>query len=220
MKKRSGKKTAPPVNHPIRGLEPEDALLWHRITETLQPMDKKAQNQAGFDLKESSIPGPGLPPPPFNKQGNKPAKTQIGNVQPARPVITRPNPPGPPPINQIEKRLNRRIARGNTHFDARIDLHGMTQNEAHGALLGFLRVSQARGCRVALVITGKGRASDVRDISHGHFSMSEAPGVLRRSIRGWLEQADFRHLVAAYAQAHRRHGGDGAIYVQIRRDRS
>ncbi|MBZ0218336.1 MAG: Smr/MutS family protein [Fimbriimonadaceae bacterium] len=50
--------------------------------------------------------------------------------------------------------------------------------------------------------------------------MSEPPGVLRRNIRHWLEQAEFRTLVAAYAQAHRRHGGDGAIYIQLRRNRS
>ena len=210
MKKRSGKKKATPHHSSItRGLNPEDALLWHRVTETLTPIGKRAQNRA-VSLRDELL-------NEVNTEIIQPAlriakKSPVKMASSASENMQR-QPINPAPLNNIEKRLNRRIAKGNTQFDARIDLHGMTQAEAHDRLLQFLRVSQANGCRVALVITGKGRAEDSRD----HFSMHEAPGVLRRNIRGWLEQVEFRNLVSAYAQAHRRHGGEGAIYVQLRR---
>ncbi len=209
MKKRTGKRGESSPRAHVGGLDPEDALLWHRVTETLRPIDNKAKNRAGFETELFSKPAPA----PVVKPEKSPTHAGF------RPLAKAPTPTGgPAPLNTIEKRLNRRIARGSAGFDARIDLHGMTQIQAHSALLGFLRSSQARGCRVALVITGKGRASDtVNSHSRDHHFGHEAPGVLRRNIRGWLEQQDFRVLVSAYAQAHRRHGGDGAIYVQLRR---
>jgi DNA-nicking Smr family endonuclease len=207
MKKRSDHKKSHADRSPIKGLDADDALLWHRVTETLKPIDKKAQNKAGFESQLTANRTSDNPPKIHENPNPKKQKTEREPVRP--PEV----PADPPPLNQIEKRLNRRIAKGNKNFDARIDLHGMTQIEAHDSLLRFLHSAQARGCRVALVITGKGRAEHRQT----HFSMHEAPGVLRRNIRGWLQQAEFRAYVAAYAQAHQRHGGDGAIYVQIRR---
>ena len=214
MKKRRGHKTKTD-SLPARGLKHEDALLWHRITETLTPIGNDARNRV---LPHTHAPQFQEPPSPDtgNKKSSITNATRTGSGgkflqskhQPIRP-------PAPPPVNPIEKSLNRKIARGVTGFDARIDLHGMTQSQAHGALLAFLRSCQARGCRVALVITGKGRT----DESGQAFTMHSGPGVLRRSIRGWLEQPEFRSLAAAYAPAHRRHGGEGALYVQIRRQR-
>lgn len=207
--------SAAPPRQTIGNLHPDDALLWHRVTQSVQPIEQKAQNRAGFETFGTFDSNFDAGLSETQKSSKKPSSRPSGPGGTRAENPSRIAPPEPPALNQIEKRLDRRIARGKSGFDARIDLHGMTQFEAHGALLRFLRGAQARGNRVVLVITGKGRIGDDRD----HFSMHEAPGVLRRNIRSWLEQPEFRSIVAAYAQAHRRHGGDGAIYVQLRRHR-
>ena len=216
MSKKTSKTSGALPPQTIGDLHPDDALLWHRVTQSVQPIEQKAQNRAGFETLETfdtKFDAGSVEKKKAAKKPNNPPRetSRTGAAAPSRAATSE-----PPALNQIEKRLDHRIARGKSGFDARIDLHGMTQFEAHGALLHFLRGAQARGSRVVLVITGKGRIGDDRD----HFSMHEAPGVLRRNIRSWLEQPEFRAIVAAYAQAHRRHGGDGAIYVQLRRNRS
>src|ERR1019366_4885255 len=90
-------------------------------------------------------------------------------------------------------------------IDARLDLHGLTQSEAHAALLRFLRSAGARDARLVLVITGKGRGGE--------------PGVLRRQVPQWLGLPEFRSLVLGFEDAHVTHGGEGALYVRLRRAR-
>jgi DNA-nicking Smr family endonuclease len=111
----------------------------------------------------------------------------------------------PPPLAPLERRLKQRVAHGRAPIEARIDLHGLTQNEAYAALLRFLERAQADGRRIALVVTGKGRGSE--------------PGVLRRQVPLWLELPAFRALVVGFDNAHAGHGGDGALYVRLRRRR-
>jgi DNA-nicking Smr family endonuclease len=111
----------------------------------------------------------------------------------------------PPPLAPLERRLKQRVAHGRAPIDARIDLHGLTQNEAYAALLRFLERAQADGRRIALVVTGKGRGGE--------------RGVLRRQVPLWLELPAFRALVVGFDNAHAGHGGDGALYVRLRRRR-
>ncbi|WP_419907098.1 Smr/MutS family protein [Hoeflea sp.] len=107
-------------------------------------------------------------------------------------------------INPIDRSVYRKLARGRVPLEARIDLHGMTQDEAHDLLLGFLRSAHARGLRHVLVITGKGT-------SRG------GEGVLRRAVPRWLGFAAFRELASGVEPAARGHGGDGALYVRLKR---
>ena len=95
---------------------------------------------------------------------------------------------------------------GRLRIDARIDLHGMTQAQAHGDLLQFLYRSQSRGARFVLVITGKG-APD----------LARSRGVLRQQVPLWLALPEFRALVLGFDVAHLGHGGDGALYVRLRK---
>jgi DNA-nicking Smr family endonuclease len=88
--------------------------------------------------------------------------------------------------------------------EARLDLHGLRQAEAQRALIDFLRRAQASGLRMAIVVTGKG-------------SRNEEGGVLRRLVPLWLHGPQMRDLVVGYSEAARHHGGEGALYVQIRR---
>jgi DNA-nicking Smr family endonuclease len=94
--------------------------------------------------------------------------------------------------------------RGRLDVDAKLDLHGMRQAEAHHALIAFLRRSQADGAKMAIVVTGKGSGGD-------------AGGVLRRMAPLWLQAPALRDVVVGFGEASRKHGGEGALYVRIRR---
>src|SRR6185437_14768111 len=100
----------------------------------------------------------------------------------------------------LGRRMRQRVARGREAIDARMDLHGLTQAEAHAALSRFLYAASARGARLVLVITGKGgRGGGER-------------GVLRRQVPHWLALPDMRELVIGFEDAHIAHGGEGALY--------
>ena len=116
----------------------------------------------------------------------------------------------PTPAVGIDRRTRTRLARGTRQIDARIDLHGLTQSLAHQRLLRFLEEAQSGGAKLVLVITGKGKPLDV-------VTIGEERGVLRRAVPGWLSGTEFRHLVAGFDEAGRRHGGGGALYVRIKR---
>ena len=119
----------------------------------------------------------------------------------------------PLPLAPLEKRLKKQLARGRSAIDQSIDLHGMTQAQAHQALRGFLVYAQAQGDRLVLVVTGKGapKATEL------HSSRFDEPGVLRRIVPHWLHAPDMRAIVLGFEEAGRAHGGSGALYVRLRR---
>lgn len=116
-----------------------------------------------------------------------------------------------PPLAPLERRAKQRVTRGRDAIDARIDLHGMTQRQAHAALLRFLRQAQAEDAKMVLVVTGKGGGTAAPDRGER--------GVLRRQVPMWLELPEFRHFVVGFGEAHVSHGGQGALYVRLRRAR-
>ncbi len=116
------------------------------------------------------------------------------------------------PVIGIDRRTRTQLARGARAIDARIDLHGFTQSAAHQRLRHFLEEAQAQGGKLVLVITGKGKPLD--EVGSG-----AERGVLRRAVPGWLSGSEFRHLVAGFDEAGPRHGGGGALYVRIKRQR-
>jgi DNA-nicking Smr family endonuclease len=112
-----------------------------------------------------------------------------------------------PPLVPLGRRERSRLSKGRSEIDARLDLHGMTQTRAHRMLLGFLQRAHHDGLTFVLVITGKGVAGDTER------------GVLRRQVPQWLALPEFRTLVVGFEEAHVGHGGEGALYVRIRRAR-
>ena len=115
----------------------------------------------------------------------------------------------PPPLAPLDRRLKQRVARGRDAIEARIDLHGMTQRQAHEALLAFLRRAQANGKKIALVVTGKGGGKLARDGS------SESSGVLRRQVPLWLALPEFRPFIVGFDEAHVSHGGAGRALCAV-----
>lgn len=108
----------------------------------------------------------------------------------------------------IDKRTLARLRRGMIAPDVRVDLHNLRQDEAHRLLSGILASSHATGRRCVLVITGKGYGAD------------GSVGVLKRMVPRWLVEPPNRGRVLAFCHAARSHGGEGALYVLLRRSRN
>jgi DNA-nicking Smr family endonuclease len=140
---------------------------------------------------------------PPKSQATRPSVTK----QPEHPLRPAAHPAKPAaPANTLARRERQQLARGKAEIGGRIDLHGMTQAEAHDALLRFLRRAQAEGAKFVLVITGKGGPGGDR-------------GVLRRQVPLWLALPTFRTSVLGFDVAHVGHGGEGALYVRLRKGR-
>lgn len=131
-----------------------------------------------------------------------PPTASAPRTEPAKPAQrrSRPTPVSPP----ADVSTQRRVRRGQVAVDAKLDLHGFTHDQAFSRLANFLATEQAIGSRCVLVITGKGRAG---------------LGVLRSRLVDWLDATDLRPLIAGYASAHLRHGGEGAFYVMLKAKR-
>jgi DNA-nicking Smr family endonuclease len=181
-----------------RKLSEEEHTLWGRVTRSIVPLRRRPL------LTEPPEASPARKPDPFSS-------TRASAVERAATPSSKLVPKPMPALEPLARREKQRLARGTVQLDARIDLHGRTQSEAHAALLSFLRRAQADDARFVLVITGKGGSA--RD----HWSER---GVLRRQVPHWLRLPEFRHYVVGFEDAHIGHGGEGALYVRLRRART
>lgn len=179
-----------------RTLSYEERVLWTSVTKAIKPLrDMPMAAAAPNDESATQKPLPSAKP-------MKAEKTAIS--APYTPPKQMP-PPASALLAPLGRRMKQRVARGKETIEARLDLHGLTQSEAHSALLRFLRAASARSVRLVLVITGKGGRGD-----------SER-GVLKRQVPHWLGLPEFRSLVVGFEDAHISHGGEGALYVRVRR---
>ena len=174
-----------------------DDQLWRAVTEGVEPLKRKRR---------------------------KPPKTKPAPLQPSpqardeQATPSRPNPPSPPkpppalptlvmgPGAGVDKRRVQRLKRGQLDIEARLDLHGLTQKQAHARLDGFLAGAQDRGLRCVLVITGKGR-------------VGQEGGTLRQMVPRWLNAPPSRGRVLSMSLAQPKDGGGGAIYLLLKRRR-
>jgi DNA-nicking Smr family endonuclease len=183
-----------------RSLSDEEEALWSGVTHSVKPLrpgtaKRKAPAKAVSatdDLK-----------PPLQRISRPP--------QPA----TAPSVKKSPSLAPLDKRQKQRVARGRQAIDARIDLHGMTQSQAHDALMRFVRRAQGAGARLVLVVTGKGSGKQLGT----PYDAERERGVLRRQVPLWLALPEFRPFIVGFDEAHVAHGGQGALYVRLRRIR-
>jgi DNA-nicking Smr family endonuclease len=179
-----------------RRLSADEHTLWKTATHAVKPLKPIAQD----DGASAAAP----PAPEASREQSK--------EMPAVPVARAGKKAGPPPLAPLERRLRQRLAKDDALIERRLDLHGLTQREAHDALVHFLRTAQAQDVKIVLVVTGKGGRGAERD------PFSER-GVLRRLVPHWLNAPEFRRLVLGFEAAHVGHGGEGALYVRLRRPR-
>lgn len=184
-----------------RALDPEERALWDHVVRSVKP------------LRPAPAPEP-EPQPPAAQAEAPPAAPQERRA-PRPSAKAGPAAPAPPPLATLEPKARRRLSRG-AEVDARLDLHGLTQAAAHRRLRLFLIEAQASGHSVVLVITGKG---DPDGLAGSGLAFGEGRGVLRRAVPLWLAEPELRTVVVGFEAAGRRHGGEGALYVRIRRRR-
>jgi DNA-nicking Smr family endonuclease len=190
-----------------RPIGPDEADLWSLTTRTVERVKTKPRVPSTEAPQARREPLPAKAKPRADEKEAKPAL-----LPPPKPAPTRAK---APPLAEIERRKVRQIAAGKIEIDARIDLHGARQRDARSRLRGFLLDAQARGCRTVLVITGKG--GDAAPDRLGALMGEAQRGVLRSNVPLWLAEPDLRAIVLGYTQAAPRHGGAGALYVQLRR---
>ena len=220
-----------------RRLSGEEARLWGEIAKLITPLRGRAVPAKPRETPDATPPRQAHMRPPLREGDRASVQMPPEGAQPSperataspAPVGTPskkrrlklgdlplPGPPRPaaPPFKPsaappgLERRERQKLQRGILPIEARIDLHGLYQAEAHAALVGFLMQARASGLARVLVVTGKG--------AEPGESFSER-GVLRRSVPHWLRGPDLRAIVLGFEEAGRQHGGAGALYVRLRR---
>ncbi|GGF76342.1 DNA mismatch repair protein MutS [Azorhizobium oxalatiphilum] len=200
-----------------RPLKDEERALWEHVIRSVAPLRPKRKVAAlPPPLVPEALPENALPPDEV-LAAKAPAKTATVKPAIARKAMV-PVVPAPPPLSRIEPKVRRKLNRG-ADADARLDLHGLTQAAAHRRLHLFIVEAQAQGHSLVLIITGKGGQEEAFGASFTH-GLDGGRGVLRRAVPQWLTDPMLRPYVVGFENAARHHGGDGALYVRIRRRRS
>ncbi len=173
-------------------LSHEDRILWGRVARSVAPLPGKSAEEEEREEEDFAAL---LDPPP-----QPPARMQQAEPQDL-PAAKQPKPHA---RHGIDVPTRSKLAKGRLPIEGKVDLHGLTQSEAHSLLLSFLHRAYADGRRHVLVVTGKG-------------SSLGSEGVLRKAVPAWLATPPFRALVGGHEEAARRHGGSGALYIRLRR---
>jgi DNA-nicking Smr family endonuclease len=196
-----------------RGLSGEDHELWQHTARSLAPLKKvKIHVPTAADLPLGE-PAPAPPRPEKPHKGAAHIHSAKGHAEKPAAVVKAP----PVAIGAFDPRNTKKLRRGKIDIDARIDLHGMRQSEAHSALRRFLHAAHADGKRWVLVITGKGAGAGARRDEDGTVFGEPLRGVLKRNVPMWLHEPDLRPLIVSFTEASAEHGGSGALYVHLRR---
>ncbi|WP_417605633.1 Smr/MutS family protein [Primorskyibacter flagellatus] len=195
-----------------RRVRPDELDLWRQVTKNTERLDvrKVFQPKPTKPAQKTDVQPEPNPPQPLTRfeVGERSRKRDSQATLP--PSIK--DRLSTDPV-QMDKKAFTRLKRGKLLPDARLDLHGMTLDQAHGALTGFILRAQSRGHRLVLIITGKGARHDPHDPA------PRRRGVLKQQVPMWLRMAPLGQAVMQISEAHIRHGGTGAYYVYLRKNR-
>ena len=174
-------------------LSVEDSRIWTQVAKTVTPLSQEKEQFLKDEMSRlMGATSPAGAPASRQKMDYVSQWSPPASTKPTAPHVT----------NPIEERVVKNLGKGRLPIDARIDLHGMTQDRARHALLDFLQMAQQADHRIVLVITGKG---------------DQGRGVLRMNVPRWLSLPAFSQLVNGYRESQSAHGGEGALYVRIRK---
>lgn len=207
---REGRSVKPsPRKKSAARLSNDERELWEHTANSIEPIKGK-KGRVHAALEDDAV------PEPARREAARPVATKPRvPAPPPPPARIKVPPPAPAPL-ALERKKTRKLSSGRIEIEGRIDLHGMRQAEAHAALTRFLHRAYADGRRWVLVITGKGAplrtAHDERLEREG-----EERGVLRRNVPRWLAEPDLAPIIIGFTTAAIRHGGEGALYVHIRK---
>jgi len=181
-----------------RPVTADETLLWQAVVNDVSPLPGRRRPDPA-----AAVPGPApipTPPPPPGEPPPRPSAAAPAPRRPADglPTLSHGHTPG------LDRRSAERLKRGEMAIDGTLDLHGMTQDAARAALGGAIERAWSEGRRLLLVVTGKGSNGD---------------GVLRRQVPRWMNQSPLRERIVSFCHAKAHHGGEGALYVLVRRRR-
>jgi DNA-nicking Smr family endonuclease len=188
-----------------------DHEIWRHTAATIEPL-KRAKPR--FHPASDAVKSGGVPRPKVSAEPERlVVKPRSAHAHPenSRP---KPSPAKAPDLALFDRNSVRKLRGGRTEIEARVDLHGMRQDEAHVALRSFLFSCQRRGLRFVLVITGKGKTNG-KTLSEEGYGERER-GVLKRNVPRWLDEPELRAIVVSFTVAGIQHGGEGAMYVHLR----
>lgn len=192
----------------------DDDAVWKYAAATIEPL-KRAKGRVHLSERATTeVPKAKTPEKQENAPKASASKHGPVKLHPAPPAPAAPARRAAPDLADFDRKHVRKIRGGRTEIEARVDLHGLRQSEAHEALRAFLFRCQSRGLRFVLVITGKGKPGSASEA--GYRNPENDRGVLKRNVPRWLEEPDVRAIVVSYTTAAIQHGGEGAIYVHLR----
>jgi DNA-nicking Smr family endonuclease len=177
-------------------LTDDDRILWGKVARSTRPLPGRMRLIEEFEASLAA-----KQEKPEEKKPALRSAAAIPQSVPEKPrkTTTRHQP--------LERPVKRKLAKGRLELEARIDLHGMFQSEAHALLHGFILRAYERGLRHVLVITGKG-------------SSMGSDGALKRAVPMWFSKPEFRHLISSYETSAQNHGGEGALYVRLAKSKA
>ena len=196
---------------PPRGLTPEEAAAWARLAATVRPLVPPRNGEGDHPQDGGGAPASEPVPPPSRSPRVPLHPAGSGSASASQPRR------GPPPRTGEERQTldstwDRKLARGTLEPDFTLDLHGHTLEAAHARLDQGLAQAKAMGARVVLLIAGKPRPAEAAD-------RAARRGAIRSKVLDWLAAGPHGSDIAAVRAAHRRHGGEGALYLVLRRRR-
>lgn len=198
-----------------RRLAPEDLYLWRLVTQSVTKLRVEAPKPPSAPSPSPS-PAPLEPPPPAkpkSKKGRIPA-----SPPPAPPRKPEPKALVPGKVTDMDRSTADKLRRGRLEIEGRLDLHGMTTAQAQAAVERFVAASHHLGRRCVLIITGKGMRS--RAAAPWLRAEEGEDGALRSGLPRWLNEPSLRPMVLAVTPAQPQHGGQGAVYVMLKRRRT
>ncbi|WP_323035112.1 Smr/MutS family protein [Pararhodobacter sp.] len=206
---------------PRRRLTEEERELWLRVARTATRLQPSPDPRA--DTRTSPVPDPQAKAPTPAARPVAPLPQSFVRPSATKPIAPRIRVDLAKPVGEhlaqqpvrMDRGLHKTMMRGKLEPEARIDLHGMTVAQAHSALQGFILSAHARGVRLVLVITGKGRTKGRDHVA----PMPSRAGVLKHEVPQWLRMAPLSAVVMELRESHRSHGGTGAYYVYLRKRR-
>jgi DNA-nicking Smr family endonuclease len=178
-----------------KDMSPDDRVLWGKVARSVRPLPGRMEDLEEFEATFEEVPKDVIAPAPASMDVVLKAGTTLTQPEKLKAAVQH---------HPIERPVKRKISKGRLALEARLDLHGLVQSEAHSMLLSFILRAHERGMRHVLVITGKG-------------SSMGSEGALKRAVPFWFSKPEFRYLISGYEQASRNHGGDGALYVRLAR---
>lgn len=195
-----------------RDLTDEERRLWDKVASSVDPLRPVPKPRTMAEVLVEPVHDDGPVSAASPTAHPHPPQRAEPSAEAARPKPK--SRPQPTPLAPIDTRTKRKLARGTQPIEERLDLHGLTQHDAYAALRRFLAGAQARGAKMVIVITGKGR----KPVPGGWYDPDDR-GILRRVVPQWLALPEMRDYVVGFEEAHQTHGGAGALYVRLRKAR-